>query len=32
MWFDGKLVVRIIDVETNFQNAIIISGKTNHEL
>lgn len=32
MCLNGKPVQHIVDVETNFQNELFISGKTSHEL
>lgn len=32
MWLNGKPVLHIVSRETNFQNAIVISGKTSYNL
>lgn len=32
MWSDGKLVLHIVDAETNYQNAIFIHVKSNQDL
>lgn len=32
MWINGKTVFHVVDIETNFQNAIFIYGKYSYKL
>lgn len=32
MWLNGNPVLHIVDIETNYQNAIFIHGKSSHDL